>query len=246
MKAARIQKKDVETAIELYLKLLYKYECSCEKKKVTEEAGKISADALKIYKFTKACLENFELNYEDMLVVGYIRILIGGIRPMEQISHVVLDEAQDYNRLQLVILKALYPKSRFTILADANQAVYPEISTVDMGVFHQIFSRNMKDIVLNKSYRSTAPINKFTFDILGIHNPELYVDRHGKEPECISAAEMKDAVHDIISQVPQEKSIAILTCDKESAMNVKQALGKFIDKSDRKIEYILKIGKIYM
>ncbi len=233
LKGARIQKKDVDTAIELYLDLLGKYMKFASDVSGTKE----------IYEYTKICLENFELNYEDMLVIGYIRILIGAIRPMEQISHVVLDEAQDYNRLQLLILKSLYNKSRFTILADSNQAVYPEISTINMEVFHQIYGRNMKEIVLSKSYRSTAPINKFAFDILGINNAELYIDRPGKEPECIRTVDMIETINDIVNHIPEDKSVAILTCDKESAMNVRQGLGKFAGKSGRKIEYIMKPDK---
>jgi DNA helicase-2/ATP-dependent DNA helicase PcrA len=157
--------------MELYRMLLKEYD---------KEWGLISD-------YTEECLDKMELNYEDLLVIAYIRILAGDIRSMEQISHVVLDEAQDYNRLQLLILKALYPKSRFTVLADSNQAVYPVISTMDPEEFKKILGRNMKEVPLNKSYRSTAPINAYAFDILGIHDSDLYVDRPGKEPEEIGA-----------------------------------------------------------
>lgn len=240
LKRRQILKKDVNTVIDLYLKLLHEYSYAFGKMTVGEEDYDNSADRLKIYNFTKICLENYELKYEDILVIGYIRILIGEIHAMEQINHVVLDEAQDYNRLQLLILKALYPKSRFTILADSNQAVHPTVSTLDMLLFQQIFHANMKNITLNKSYRSTAPINKFAFDILGICNSNLYVDRPGKEPLLISTTDMADAVYNIIRQIPDEKSIAILSCDAKSAMYAKGSLGKFIGQSNRKIEYILK------
>ena len=240
LKGMRVQKNDAETCMELYLKLLYDYAIACEDNPASDDVRVEKADALRIYKYTKTCLEKFELNYEDILILGYIRILMGAIRPMEQISHVVLDEAQDYNRLQLMILRSIYPKSRFTILADVNQAVYPEISTMDLSVFHQIFGRNMKDMVLGKSYRSTAPINKFAFDILGIHDPALYINRPGKEPEHIITTDMIGAIRDISSKIAEDKSIAILTCDKESALSIKQRMGNRIEGFDRKIEYILK------
>ena len=117
-----------------------------------------------------------------MLVVSYMRILLGAIKPMSEISHVVVDEAQDYNFLQLQIIRTLYPKAHFTILADANQAIHPLTSTTDMKKMAEIFSTQygIKEVVLSKSYRSTAPINEFAFGIIGIHNPDLYVERDGK------------------------------------------------------------------
>lgn len=223
LKDMRIRGCNAESCIDLYKQLLKEYD---------QDGGKIS-------EYTDRCLEQMQLNYEDMLVIGYICILVGDIRPMEQISHVVLDEAQDYNRLQLMILKALYPKSRFTVLADSNQAVYPLISTMDSKDFKQILSRNMKEMVLNKSYRSTAPINAYAFDIIGIHDSELYVDRPGKEPKQIVTADMWAQVCRIIDETPADKSIGIITCDRDSAYVVKQMLGAYNSETERKIEYIL-------
>ena len=224
LKGRRIPNRDPETAVLLYLELLKEYE-GC-----TED----------IYEYTNQCIEEMKLLYEDMLVIGYIRILIKDIRPMEQISHVVLDEAQDYNRLQLHILKTLYPKSRFTILADANQAVYPEISTLDMDVFKQIFGGKLKELPLSKSYRSTAPINAFAFDLLGIHDPDLYVDRPGKAPEEITTDDMIGMMYEIIKQTSPERSIGIMTCDKETAYDLKHKVGNYIESLDRNVEYIWK------
>lgn len=219
-----------ETAVEVYRHLLRRYADNQEKKSV--------------YTYTISCMDRQQLQYEDMLVIGYVRILLGGIRPMDHISHVVIDEAQDYNYLQLLIIRLLYPKSRFTILADPNQAVYPEISTIAMEVFYRIFGKNMKEMRLNKSYRSTAPINQYAFALLGIHNPQLYVDRPGKEPACIHTVDKAAAVSEILSRLSPDQSAAILTCDNESALHVKNELWNLELSRDRKIEYILRPDKI--
>lgn len=223
-KLYREKKTDFFAAQEIYLATLKKF--------ILEE----DAD---IYHDTKRNLRRGRLYYEDLLVIGYIRILLGAIRPMHDISHVVVDEAQDYNRLQLLIIKELFPKGKFTILADKNQAIHECISTTDMTVFFDIFGKKMKQITLSKSYRSTAPINRFAFSCIGIENVELYVDRVGKEPEFLRTSNMKQTVEELLNTIPREKSTVILTCDTASAKRVRERIGKNVPESEREIQYIL-------
>ncbi len=223
----RLKNKDAEAAVTLYLLLLKDY---CKDKK-------------EIYEYTLENIEREILLYEDALVIGYLRILSGEIRAMEQICHVVLDEAQDYNRLQLMILKMLYPKSRFTILADANQAALPELCTVEMEVFRQIFGKTLKEFRLPKSYRSTAPINEFAFALLGIQDRQLYVDRPGKAPEQILTNEIGSTVMEILDRIPADKSVGILTCDRDSAYLARQILGKSAGNGHQKIAYLMKANR---
>lgn len=218
---------DFDTVLEFYLYLLKKY----------------TKDTMpEIAHYTKNQIRQGKINYEDMLVVSYLRILLGAIKPMEDISHVVVDEAQDYNLLQLQIIRTLYPKAHFTILADANQAIHSLTSTTDMQKMAEIFSTQygIKEIILSKSYRSTAPINEFAFDIIGIHNPELYVERDGKEPEVHVCKNLKKEIIELLQQIPEDKSVAILTADLDSARYVQQKLGNVVAKTDRPIQYLLK------
>lgn len=225
LKHYRGGKNDFEAALEIYLELLKRYRVESSES---------------VYLHTRANFEREQLYYEDFLLVSYIRILIRGIRPMDQISHVVLDEAQDYCRVQLYILKLMYPKSRFTVLADINQIVSPQLSTVDVEEFRQILGKDMKKIALSKSYRSTAPINRFAFQLIGIQNSDLYVDRPGKEPEQIMTGDKASTVINLLRQIPSDKSVAILTSDKKAAWEVKMALGNTLSQTERKLQYILK------
>ena len=218
---------DFDTVLEFYLYLLKKY----------------TKDTMpEIAYYTKNQIRQGKINYEDMLVVSYLRILLGAIKPMEDISHVVVDEAQDYNLLQLQIIRTLYPKAHFTILADANQAIHSLTSTTDMQKMAEIFSTQygIKGIILSKSYRSTAPINEFAFDIIGIHNSELYVERDGKAPEVCICKNLKKEIIELLQQIPEDKSVAILTADLDSARYVQQKLGNVVAKTDRPIQYLLK------
>ena len=248
IKKERISKSNADTAIQVYLHCLKKYVCDenqvselnsaeNQQNKYSDSKEKICSD---IFEYTYKSLENFQLLYEDLLAVGYIRILLGGIRAMEQISHVVLDEAQDYSILQLMIIKAMFPKSKFTILADSNQAICPEVSTTDTAVFRHIFGKNLKEMTLSKSYRSTAPINQYAFNILGIHNPDLYIDRPGKEPEYVLTDNKVQEITKLIRLISEDKSVGILTCDKDAVLTIKQEMGGKLQDSGRPIEYILK------
>lgn len=213
-------KKDFETALGVYLWLLEHY---------------VQREEEEIYINTRKYIDAEKLLYEDFLLVSYVRVLLRGIKPLEQISHVVVDEAQDYCAVQLRIIKKLYSKSKFTIMADVNQAISPEISIMNSEDFSSIFGQNLQRVKLGKSYRSTAPINAFAFGILGIDNPELYMDRAGKKPELIAVEEMDNAaekVLQILESLPPDKSVGILTCDGESARDVYRVLG------NEKIQYI--------
>lgn len=221
---------DFDTVLGFYLYLLKKY----TKDTIPEVAH-----------YTRNQIQRGKMNYEDMLVVSYLRILIGAIKPMSEISHVVVDEAQDYNPLQLQMIRMLYPKAHFTILADANQAIHPLTSTTDMEKMAAIFSTQMgiKRVILSKSYRSTAPINEFAFDIIGIHNPALYVERDGKAPEVRHCKNKKQEIEKLLREIPEDKSVAILTVDLDSARTVQQKMGAIVPKTDRPIQYLLKANQ---
>ncbi|MBQ3560128.1 MAG: AAA family ATPase [Agathobacter sp.] len=221
---------DFDTVVEFYLYLLKKY----------------TRDTIpEIAHYTRNQIRRGKIYYEDMLVVSYLRILLGAIKPMEDISHVVVDEAQDYNLLQLQIIRTLYPKAHFTILADANQAIHPLTSTTDMQKMAEIFRTQygIKEITLSKSYRSTAPINEFAFDIIGIHNPELYVERDGKAPEVRICKNRKQETMQLLREIPEDKSIAIITTDLDSARAVQQKMGTYVSKTERPIQYLLKANQ---
>ena len=221
---------DFDTVLGFYLYLLKKY---------TKERQP------EIYHYTKNQVHRGKINYEDILVVSFIRILLGAIKPVSEISHVVVDEAQDYNFLQLTIIRTLYPKAHFTILADANQAIHPLTSTTDMRKMAEIFRTQVgiKEVVLSKSYRSTAPINTFAFDIIGIHNPDLYVEREGKAPECRVCRNIKQEITKILQEIPEDKSVAILTADLDSARIVQQKMGRYVANTERPIQYLLKANQ---
>ncbi|HLT80289.1 MAG TPA: UvrD-helicase domain-containing protein [Cyclobacteriaceae bacterium] len=119
------------------------------------------------------------LEYADVFPLIYCKIRLEGISMFQHVKHLVVDEMQDYTPVQYSVLARLF-QGRKTILGDASQAINPYRSSTADDI-RQIFPQ--ADVVkLNRSYRSTFEITRFTQRI--VTDPDLQiVERHGAEPE---------------------------------------------------------------
>ena len=65
------------------------------------------------------------ISYEDALIFAYIKGTLEGFLYEGTIKQVVIDEAQDYNRLQYIIINHIFKKADFTVLGDIHQNINP-------------------------------------------------------------------------------------------------------------------------
>ena len=73
---------------------------------------------------------------------------------------ILVDEVQDYSPAALYLLKALYPKSRFTLVGDDNQAIFN--SHTSFATMQELFKEKQTQYyALTKSYRTTGNITAF-------------------------------------------------------------------------------------
>jgi DNA helicase-2/ATP-dependent DNA helicase PcrA len=121
-------------------------------------------------------LERRYLKYEDVYPLLYMKFSLLRQKENNVIKHLVVDEMQDYSRLQYLILKKMFP-CRMTILGDRAQTMEEETQDV-MTFLPKIFGRNIRCIVMNKSYRNTMEIAEYANRISGITDMELF-ERHG-------------------------------------------------------------------
>jgi DNA helicase-2/ATP-dependent DNA helicase PcrA len=160
--------------------------------------------------FARQALEMEKLYYEDALILFYIDILTGAVAPDKTVKHILLDEAQDLSHLHHRILSKLYTTSNFTILADANQALYKGINLDSISELKNLYP-TAQDIPLLKSYRSTYEINTFAARFLQDKNNCVSYTRHGDEPQIIQTADTVGAINQILRQLPKEyKTVGIL------------------------------------
>ncbi len=131
------------------------------------------------------------IKFEDAMLILFIRVLLGKMHQKSKVRHVLIDEAQDFSILQHRIIRYLYPKAKFTILTDSNQAIVPSINSDDVNKIAELYDAEI--LKLQKSYRSTKQISNFAMKLLPSPDYETF-ERDGEEPEII---ESKDVCCDI-------------------------------------------------
>lgn len=156
------------------------------------------------------------LNYEDQVVLLYLKCVFGHTPDTSQIKYIIIDEAQDYTPLQYEIFYKLFKSAKMTILGDINQSINP---FMNVGNYDNIYNLSKSDtllINLTKTYRSTKEITKFSRNVLTKNTYSECVERHGDEPKVIGFEDenhMKEKLIEDIKHYKQEnyKSIGIIT-----------------------------------
>lgn len=194
-----------------------------------------------------------EITYEDACIMTYLKGLLEGFSYKGLIKQVVIDEAQDYNKLQYIIIKNIFRNAGFTILGDVNQTINPYYKYDSLEKLTQIFEEDNRYLELKKTYRSTAEIIEFTNKILGLN----YVTAIRKSNN-IPVIEKKEAsieeqiIDDIKMLNKTSKSIAIITKTDEEAIEIynkllpKLSSISLLDKTSDKFNRDLVVVPSYM
>lgn len=131
----------------------------------------------------KRLTEQGILPFEDTSPFLYLIERAQGFHTFNHIRHVVIDEAQDYSPFQYELLNRLFPRSRFTILGDWNQAIYEANRVNSVEMVQQMFKERKTNIVrLTKSYRSTKNITEYAQRIVPDGEPAQAFNRSGSAP----------------------------------------------------------------
>ena len=182
--------------------------------------GKFSELELKIN------LSGKEIRYEDACLFVYLRSLLEGFEYRGLIKEVVIDEAQDYSKLQYLIIKNIFKKSGFTILGDINQTINPYYRYSSLEVLKETFD-DSNYIELNKTYRSSEEIINYTNSILGLKHVSAI--RNSNNRDVIERTE-NDNLHELLTKDIDE----LIKCGFSVAV---------ITKNDTESEYIYKLLK---
>lgn len=134
---------------------------------------RISLTDLEIKEFVKKKV----INYEDSLLFSYMKGVLEGFPYEGDILHVVIDEAQDYNKLQYIIISKIFRKAKFTILGDINQNINPFYKYEKLSDLEKYFSGEDRYLELNKTYRSSPEIIDYTNKILGLNHVNAIRDK---------------------------------------------------------------------
>lgn len=116
----------------------------------------------------QADFKDKQVNLADVSPYLYLIDLVCGRRPDRKIKFVFIDEIQDYTPFQLAYLQESFPKARYTMLGDLNQAIFTGSSSHTLlNQVQKLFAADKTEVVqLTRSYRSTKPITEFTRALL--------------------------------------------------------------------------------
>ena len=148
-------------------------------------------------------LEKRKLRYEDVYPVLYLKYRLETQQEDSGVRHLVVDEMQDYSMLQYLIIKKLFP-CKMTILGDREQTMDGEEQDV-LTFLPKIFGKDIRKIVMNKSYRNTIEIASYANALAGIDSVELF-ERHGKPVEEQEFADVEEALDKVVEKLHLEKS----------------------------------------
>lgn len=166
-----------------------------------------------------------DITYEDACLFIYMKGLLEGFSYRGMIKQIVIDEAQDYNKLQYQVIKNIFPNAGFTILGDVNQTINPYYKYRSLKELEEIFNEDTKYLELTKTYRSSKEIIEYTNKILGLD----YVTAIRKEnniPVLLrKESNLKDDLQQDLNLLKENyKSIAIITKTDEEAIKVYELL----------------------
>lgn len=205
--------------------------------KLLRENANFKKDYKEIYKmffqseFCKISLSEKEIRsfinrdvicYEDALLFTYMKGKLEGFLYEGSIRQVVIDEAQDYNRLQYLIIKEIFRKAKFTILGDINQNINPYYSYTSLEELKDIFDGDTKYIELLKTYRSSPEIINYTNKILNLkHVNAIRKDNHKPVVIRRGILDLKKSIVEDVQKLQREyQSTAIITKDRKEAEKI--------------------------
>ncbi|MCT7867597.1 MAG: AAA family ATPase [Lactobacillus iners] len=166
-----------------------------------------------------------QIKITDISSYLYLYDVITGRRVNYEMRYAFIDEIQDYTPFQLAYLKYNFPRAKFTMLGDLNQAIFTKDDSLTLlDKVKQLFiSEKIELIKLTKSYRSTKQITDFTKQILKSGELIEAFDRNGAKPtiwHCDNASAVHK-INDILIANNQEKlTTAIITKTLEEARDL--------------------------
>lgn len=167
-----------------------------------------------ICKQTRSWLNTGKMSNEDSFAFLYFQGMLEGFPVRNTIRYLVIDEAQDYTRLQYKILAHLFPRCSWTILGDPAQIVHPYTHGVKFQELSSIVPlANPRLVNLSRSYRSTKEIQAFCNSLLSETPSAEMINRSGKLPQLVKLNQLKpDFFLQAISHLQEEgcRSIAII------------------------------------
>ena len=178
-----------EEVMERFMKMYETRDCYVLYSRFLEEEG---------YRPLPHCqVEKRHLRYEDVYPVLYLKYTLYQCRNHHGIKHVVVDEMQDYSWIQYLLIRKMFP-CRMTILGDKAQTMEDETQDV-LKFLPKIFGKDIRKIVMNRSYRNTMEVAQYANHLTGIEDMELF-ERHGEPVDERTFSSTEEALETVLEK----------------------------------------------
>lgn len=178
-------------------------------------------------------LEKRKLRYEDVYPVLYLKYRLSRQAERSNIKHLVIDEMQDYSRLQYLIIRRMF-SCKMTILGDRAQTMADHQQDV-LQFLPGIFGKDLRRIEMRKSYRNTVEIASYAANLIGVTDPELF-ERHGMPVLERNVTDLEAALREAVDTLfPEEKTYetaAVIVPDEKPAERAYLILREILAEKD--------------
>lgn len=175
----------------------------------------------------------------DLAALAYLYKRIKEVEVIQEASHVVIDEAQDFGMMVYGSLKYCLSKCTYTIMGDVSQNIFFGHGLQDWEELRRLMLPGQFDYfgLLRKSYRNTVEISNFATRILQHGSFPIYpvepIIRHGEEVRTLSCKRLEELVDEAVGILKgwQEKgfeTIAVICRDAGEAKSASNQLGQRI------------------
>lgn len=147
----------------------------------------------------------------------------------KRVKFVLIDEVQDYTPAQIMLISQIFPRARFTLLGDENQAIFN--TNIEFDELARLFDNGRRQLTrrdLLTSYRSNGPITKL-FAHLARGERKLQIapiQAKGYEPIVMNttASSYQAELVALLSEVDLTETTVIVTKDLAEAQALFTAL----------------------
>ena len=178
-------------------------------------------------------LEKRKLRYEDVYPVLYLKYRLSRQAERSNIKHLVIDEMQDYSRLQYLIIRRMF-SCKMTILGDRAQTMADQQQDV-LQFLPGIFGKDLRRIEMRKSYRNTVEIASYAANLIGVTDLELF-ERHGMPVLQRDVTDLEAALREAVDTLfPDEKTYetaAVIVPDEKTAERAYLILREILAEKD--------------
>lgn len=185
----------------------------------------------------------------DLGMLNFVKKQLICTDAYEFVTHIVVDEAQDFGVMLFFILKQLFPTCTFTIMGDVTQNIHFDSGMNDWETLKtEVFSPDKdKFYVLAKSYRNTVEISNYASNVLKHCTFKTYdiepIIRHGQEITVTKLENEEAMVFKTVQLVKQNQkdgytTIAIICRTVEESLKVQELVKSYlpIEQVDENLE----------